>query len=169
MFNKLRSSGDPVERTVMVGQKCAPVEEGVSSAVTVFRRPVRSQVGSHVENDGTLGLEDEARGAHPESFEMLSKAKTEFAHPTPVPGTESWIDELRMLNKHRYDHGGDREEGNAYRNLEKSPLYHSIVGLKEGFKVNLTADDESFPAPTINRKLFERDNRFDHIQNHCLL
>ena len=103
------------------------------------------------------------------ALRLLSKANTEFAHTTPVPGTESWIDELRMLTKRRYDHGGDREEGNAYRNLEKSPLYLSIVGLKEGFKVNLTADDESFPATTINRKLFERDNRVDHIQNHCLL
>ena len=58
VFGKLISSGDPVERTVMVGQKCAPVEEGVeegvSLTVTVFRRSVRSQVGSHVENDGTL-------------------------------------------------------------------------------------------------------------------
>ena len=50
-------------------------------------------------HSSTLGLEDEARGAHPESFEMLSKAKTEFAHPTPVPGTEGWIDELRLLTK----------------------------------------------------------------------
>ena len=162
VFGKLRSSGDPVERTVMVGQKCAPVEEGVSPAVTVFRRPVRSQVGSHVENDGTLGLEDEARGAHPESIDMLSKAKTEFAHPTPVPGTESWIDELRMLTKRSYDHRGDRGEGNASWNLEKSPLFSSNVRLKEEFKVKSTALNECFP-PTINRKLFEKNYRFGHI------
>ena len=166
VFGKLRSSDDPVEATVMVGQKCAPVEEGVeegvSPAVTVFRRPVRSQVGSQVENDGTLGLEDEARGAHPESFEMLSKAKTEFAHPTPMPGTESWIDELRMLTKRSYDHRGDRGEGNASWNLEKSPLFNCNVRLKEDFEVKSTAIDDCFP-PTINRKLFEKNDRFGHI------
>ena len=167
--SKLRSSGDPVEKSVVVGQKCAPVEEGVnegveegeSPAVSVFRRPVRSQVESRIEIDGALGLEHEAHTAHPESFEMLGTAETEFAHPTPVPGTESWIDELRMLTKRRYDHRGDREEGSAYWNLEESPLYNNVK-LKEELKVKSTKFDESF-SPTINRKLFELENRFGHI------
>lgn len=57
---------------------------------------------------------------------MLSTAKTEFAHPTPVPGTESWIDELRMLTKRRYDHRGDREEG-LLRKVLSTPVEEGLL------------------------------------------
>ena len=74
---------------------------------------MRSQVGSQREIDTTLGLEDEARCTHPGSFELPSRIQTDFAHPTPVPGTDNWVGELRVLANRRCDHEGDRGEGTA--------------------------------------------------------
>ena len=107
VLGRLRSGGVPGEKAAVVGQKCAPYEEVVdvvmSLADTVFRRPVRFQVGSRVNIDGTLGLVDEVRCTYPESFEMLGRTQTEFAHPTAVVGTDRWIDELRILTSRRFD------------------------------------------------------------------
>ena len=69
-----------------VQQKVAPVEGCKNPAVTVFRRPVRSQVGSQHEIETTLGLEEKARSTHTGSFELPSTIQTDFAHPTPFQG-----------------------------------------------------------------------------------
>ena len=109
---------------------------------------MRSQVESQREIETTLGLEEEARSSHPESFELPSRIQTDFAHPTPVPGTDSWVDELRVLKHHRYDHEGDRGEGNASWNLSNSPFFNSNPVFNQiERKVKSTALSENLPPP----------------------
>ena len=112
-FGSARYSSIPRGVANIVQQQRAPVEGGENPAVTVFRRPVRSQVGSLREIDTSLGLEDEARCIHPGSFEVTSRIQTEFAQPKPVPETDNWVDGLRMFATRRCDHEGDRGEGNT--------------------------------------------------------
>ena len=61
----------------------------------------------------TLVEQDEARSAHPRSFDLPSRIQTVFAHPTPVPGTDNRVNELRVLANRRYDQEGDQGEDNA--------------------------------------------------------
>ena len=71
---------------------------------------------------------------------MTSRTQTEFADPIPVLGTDSGIDELRVLTNRRYDHGGDLGEGNAPWILYKLPLFHSNVNSNQKeIKVKSTA------------------------------
>ena len=81
-----RYSSVPGGVAASMQQKLAPVEGCKNPAVTVFWRPVRSQVESQREIDTTLGLEEEARCTHPESFDLPSRIQTDFAHPTPFQG-----------------------------------------------------------------------------------
>ena len=66
-------------------------------AVTVLRLHVRSQVGSQHEIHTTQGLEDETACTHAGSFGLPYGIQTNDAHPTPVPGKDNWVDELRVF------------------------------------------------------------------------
>ena len=125
---------------------------------------MRSQVGSQHEIETTLGLEEEACSTHTGSFELPSTIQTDFAHPAPVPGTDSWVDELQVLKHHQFDHEGDQREGTASWNLTKSPLLHSNPVFNQiESKEKSPALSESPPTP-LNRKLFGKNDRFGHIQ-----
>ena len=103
LVSRVRSSDVPLEVADVVQLKYTPIEGVKNPAVTVFRRPVLSQVGSQDEIYATLGLEDVARWTHPGSFELPSRTQTEFAHTTQVPEVDSWADEPRVLAIRRYD------------------------------------------------------------------
>ena len=106
----------PPEEAVVEQHSNAPVEGGKNPAVSVLRRPVRklgesqdeisrnfveSQdeirrklVESPDEISDTLGLRSEAGLLHPECFVEPARIQAEYAHPSPLPGVPSWMEEL---------------------------------------------------------------------------